>query len=321
MRQTSLFNFSKNAGLSPNTPIVDLFCGCGGYSCGAERAGHNVVLAVDSDHNLLDMHALNHTNCEHICCELPRDDLPFPTSGPWHLHASPPCTKLSNMQPLQYEREREQAIELVQWFFDLVRQKNPSSWSFEQVNHELIRSILTKLKATHPTRFDWMVVDAVNYEVPQNRKRIVAGTPFVMANLRLFKSRKRKLTVIDVIPDPPRAFIRNNLYTRPDPVTRERYDVDLKDQIRPVTVPSFTILATGHKRWSDEEGNVLRHLSVQECALIQTFPLEYKMAESRMVSRVGIGNAVPCRLAEILMKPTTWLGRSTQVRVSHDRTE
>eukprot|EP00966_Prymnesium_polylepis_P118726 2744399-Prymnesium_polylepis.1 len=29
--------------------VVDLFSGCGGFSCGAGQAGHRVVLAVDCD--------------------------------------------------------------------------------------------------------------------------------------------------------------------------------------------------------------------------------------------------------------------------------
>ena len=31
-----------------NKNIVDLFCGCGGFSSGFENAGYNVVLGVDN---------------------------------------------------------------------------------------------------------------------------------------------------------------------------------------------------------------------------------------------------------------------------------
>jgi len=149
------------------------------------------------------------------------------------------------MQPLQYQEERKKAIDLVEWFFSLVKEKCPTSWSMEQVNHRAVRSQLEELKRKHPTLFDWMVVDAVNYEVPQHRKRIIAGSPFLIANLRSFNHKKRKLCVRDVIPDPPRPFIRNNLYSRPDEHTRELVSVPLKDQIRSVDEPSYTILATG----------------------------------------------------------------------------
>ncbi len=324
MKQTSLFRFS-NKGLSPGTKVVDLFCGIGGFSCGAKQAGHAVVLAVDCDPFLLGAHVRNHPGCTHMCCSLPRDDLPLPTEGQWHLHASPPCTKLSIMQPLQYEEEKHKAIDLVAWYLELVQQKRPTSWSMEQVNHEAIRTRLAALKAAHPLVIDWMVVDAVNYEVPQNRKRIIAGSPFLIASLRSFKSNKRKRCVEDVIPNPSAPFIRNNLYTRPDEKTRERYKVDLKDQMRPITKPCYTILATGaplallsrqhllhqcrrasagHKRWCDESGKTVRHVNAREGALIQSFPPEYMLPWSETVALVGVGNAIPPQLVRVLMSPT-----------------
>ena len=41
--------------------------------------------------------------------------------------------------------------------------------------------LLEELKSKHPMLFDWTVVDAVDYEVPQHRKRIIAGSPFLVA--------------------------------------------------------------------------------------------------------------------------------------------
>ena len=304
MKQSSLFSYSKKHGLKKGTKVVDLFCGIGGFSCGASQAGHEVVLAVDSDPFLLGAHVRNHINTQHWCCELPRDDLPLPTSGDWHLHASPPCTKLSIMQPHQYAHEKKHAVDLVTWFFELVKSSKPTSWSFEQVNHERIREQLEELKSKKPMVFDWIVVDTVNYEVAQNRKRIIAGSPFLIANLRNFKSKKRRMCVRDVIPEPPMPFIRNNLYSRPDEKTHEMKAVPLKDQLRSVEEPSYTILATGHKRWSDAKGNVLRHLTGAEGAIIQSFPEDYNLPWSPTHALVGVGNAIPPRLVEILMQST-----------------
>ena len=305
MKQSSLFRFSSKHSLKRETKVVDLFCGIGGFSCGAKRAGHKIHFAVDSDPFLIQAHVRNHTECEHWCCLLPRNDLPLPKEGNWHLHGSPPCTKLSIMQPHQYVHERKQAVDLVTWFFDLVKSSKPTSWSFEQVNHEAIRDQLEALKIRHPMVFDWILVDVSNFEVAQNRKRIIAGSPFLIANLRSFKSKKRKLCVRDVIPEPPMPYIRNNLYSRPDEKTKEMQPVSLNDQIRSVDKPSYTILATGHKRWADKEGNVLRHLTGAEGALIQSFPYDYLLPYSPTDALVGVGNAMPPRLSEILMDPTS----------------
>jgi DNA (cytosine-5)-methyltransferase 1 len=303
MKQRSLFSYSKTVGLSPRTRVVDLFCGIGGFSEGARMAGHEVVLAVDCDPLLIGAHVQQNPHCDHMCCRLPRDDLPLPRGGEWHLHGSPPCTKLSIMVPHQRAAEQKEAIDLVAWFLELVLAKQPSSWSFEQVNHEDVRAQLEKLRRRHPRLVDWIVVDAVDFGVPQNRRRVIAGSPFLIANLRS-PALKRKRCVRDVMPDPPREFIRNNLYSRPDDKTHEYYAVPLKDQLRSVDEPSYTILATGHKRWSDAHGNVLRHLTAAEGALIQSFPPGYPLPWDPFIALIGVGNAVPPLLAKALMTPT-----------------
>lgn len=303
MKQSSLFSFVSSGGLSTKTPVVDLFCGIGGFSCGARQAGHHIVLAVDNNKDLLQCHAQNSPDCQHVCTELPAE-LPLPVSGKWHLHGSPPCTKLSIMQPIQPQDEREHAIDLVAWFLNLALTAGATSWTMEQVAHKAVISQLEELKRRHPLKADWLCVDAVNYEVPQRRRRVIAGSPFLIANLRFFRSKKRKLTVRDVLPNPPCEFLRNSLYSRPDPSTGEKVEVALQDKLRSVDKASFTILATGHLKWATSDGTVLRHLKGAEKALIQTFPVDYALPKSNMDSLVGVGNAVPPRLAQILMTPT-----------------
>lgn len=305
MKQSSIFSFvSKGGALAPETSVVDLFCGIGGFSCGAKQAGHKIALAVDCDPFLLGAHIRNHTEAEHVCVRLPCDELPLPTSGRWHLHGSPPCQKLSIMQPMQFASDREAAVDMVEWYLQLALGSTCTSWTMEQVGHRRVVQRLDELKRKHPLKVDFEIVDAVNFEVPQHRRRLIAGSPQVIANLRSFKSKKRKLCVRDVFPNPPREYIRNSLYSRPDPATGENVAVPLKDQIRSVDKPCFTILATGHAKWADGEGIVLRHLKGHEKALIQTFPKDYHLPWNKELVLLGVGNAVPPRLAEILMAPT-----------------
>ena len=40
-------------------PVVDLFCGIGGWSEGCRQAGFNVVLAIDANMRLLRLHKRN----------------------------------------------------------------------------------------------------------------------------------------------------------------------------------------------------------------------------------------------------------------------
>jgi DNA (cytosine-5)-methyltransferase 1 len=287
--------------LQPDTPVVDLFCGCGGFSQGAVQAGHRVVLAVDSCPFQLAAHARNHLDATHVCASLPREDLPLPKDGHWHLHASPPCQKLSVMVPDRSQQEVDGAVDLVEWFLGLVLRAKPTTWSFEQVNSRRVRCTLDRFKRRNPGKCAWKVVNMNEFGVPQTRSRIIAGSPRLVARL-LRRKVRRKACVLDFIPDPPRPFIRNNLYNRPDEKTGVLYKVPMSNQLRSVSEPCYTILALGHKRWSDEHGNTLRNLNSRENALLQTFPPDYKLPFSFYGALTGAGNAVPPLLAQKLLE-------------------
>ena len=316
MRQQSLLSFTTNAaGLANGVAVVDLFCGVGGFSCGARAAGHRVVLAVDNNAELLQAHEANHPECVHVCAELPSGldvDAMLPPGpplrregAPWHLHGSPPCTKLSVMLPVRGQDDVDVAVGLVEWFLDLVHRLRPDSWSFEQVNNEAVREALEEMRRRRPRLCDWDLFDAADFGVPQHRKRIIAGTPWLIHNLRERRCAPSEWRgVRAVIPDPPRPFIRNSLYSRPDPVTGEKKEVRLDEQLRSVDVPAYTMLASGHAKWADEDGTVLRHLNAAEKALIQSFPASYALPRGRFLALTGVGNAVPPALACALMQPT-----------------
>lgn len=50
--------------------VIDLFCGCGGFSEGAKQAGASVKLAVDNWDKALSVHNKNHPDPEHWNIEL-----------------------------------------------------------------------------------------------------------------------------------------------------------------------------------------------------------------------------------------------------------
>ena len=73
---------------------------------------------------------------------------------------------------------------LVRWFFRLVRRLQPTTFTFEQVNHVLIRRELTRLKHARPGTFDFYPTHFEDFGVPQQRTRIIGGTPVLIDRVR-----------------------------------------------------------------------------------------------------------------------------------------
>ncbi len=79
----------------------------------------------------------------------------------------------------------------------------------------------------------------------------------------------------------------NELYNNAKPWVEDYFDKLTNDSELPVK----TIIP-----------NYLRRLTVAEAALIQTFPIDYKFQGSQSMKYTQIGNAVPCNLAESVVK-------------------
>ena len=312
LKQASLLPFVGVRGMETNAEVVDLFCGIGGFSTGARMAGHRVVLAVDSNPVLLDAHAQNHSleGCVHLCAELPlRDENELlallPSKGQWHLHGSPPCQTLSTMACARSARPVEEGFSLVEWFLDFAQRCGCATWSMEQVSNPDVHALLVGRKRKQPLKFDFELVDAVEFGVPQHRRRLLAGSPALLSSLRGNRETRpeRWKCVLDAIPSPPAPFLRNSLYRRPDPQTGELVDVPLEHRIRSVSEPSYTMLAGGHRRWCDRQGAPISYVTPHQAALLQTFPSTYILPRGKTDAREGVGNAVPPLLAKALLSP------------------
>lgn len=79
---------------SKKLQAVDLFCGAGGFTTGAEAAGVDVLLAVNHWRTAILTHQDNHPKVRHICARIddidPRHDKTLPAFD--LLMASPECT-------------------------------------------------------------------------------------------------------------------------------------------------------------------------------------------------------------------------------------
>lgn len=276
--------------------FVDLFCGFGGASTGAVDAGLQVVFAADCWDVALKSHLLNHPNCQHrlLTFPCPDDEMAFPDTA-YHLHGSPPCTRLSPMHMKTDENEINDAIALVRWFLALALRKSPRRWSMEQVANPRVIDLLTTLRRTNRA-VDYVVIDFADLQLPQHRRRLIAGPPWLVDNLRAFQSSARRVPVGRVLPTmPPHAkYIRNSLvnYTT-GPLSGTR--MPKRKSMRRVTRPSFTVVASISLRWYDRNMKCIRNMTPDELKKVQGYPDWYVFPEDVPTrTRVrGVGNSVP----------------------------
>jgi len=295
--------------------VWDLFAGAGGFSTGAERAGCTVVYACDAWPEALETYRRNHPNTHTQCLELPAP-IPFPTDGrPFHVHGSPPCQRFTDMgKAHNTEASFATATNLVEWYLETALTCGATSWSMEQVSSAETRTIVEAVRKRHPKRVAYATLDFYELGVPQHRKRLIAGSPALVAQLVRTCSSKRHRSIRDTIAKPRGTMVRNNKQwaqkrPRHDRKAGESKYVYTKasadDSLHPLSGPAPTVTTCGDVRWwwKCHDGNSQSaKMSVPETALLQTFPERYKWPDDIMLARILVGNAVPPRVARLLLK-------------------
>lgn len=261
--------------------VIDLFCGCGGFSEGAKQAGANVILAIDNWGGALDVHRRNHPGTEHWKIELGGDinDIvgkiselvkeKVPPGGRIHIHASPPCQNLSTVNT---HRDPSKGLVMLDWTLSLINTLGPSTWSLENVSHPTLRS--------YPNAH---VFNMEEYGVPQTRRRIVMCGGF-----------------------DPDIVEKSEITSSISALSKSAMDIEwmnyntvcsgsYKRYFRCVTKPCYTILTNNQVLRHKEslEYMVLTHV---ETALFQTFPTSYTVKNLQMIA-----NAVPPEFARRLV--------------------
>ncbi|MEM1392046.1 MAG: DNA cytosine methyltransferase [Cyanobacteria bacterium P01_D01_bin.116] len=314
--------------------IVSLFSGCGGLDLGFEQAGFNVIWANEYDKSIWDTYELNHPQTEldkRDIRKIVSDDIPDCIG----IIGGPPCQSWS-------EAGAQRGIDdsRGQLFFDYIRilkEKKPLFFLAENVSGILAKkhdkaftNILSHFKDAG-YEVTYKLVNAVNYLVPQDRKRvIIIGCREDMGiNFEFPPAIKNQLTLKNAIYDitdieaiaidskvsKSNASIPNHEYKE----GRFSSIYMSRNRVRSWHQPSFTIQAGARHapihpqankmiwiekdKWKFDEksSKPYRRLSVRECARIQTFPdnfiFKYKYIGDGYKM---IGNAVPVMLAKIL---------------------
>jgi len=200
-----------------NKPIaIDLFCGAGGQSLGFQRAGFDIVCAIDNDPINVAIHKKNFPKCNSIEADIGKltgqkvrdlgklsNDVEIDV-----LFGGPPCQGFSLIGK---RNKRDPRNKLLRHFCRLVLELKPKYFVIENVPGLLsgtakktLQNALRGLSSEYSWKTPIEILNAADYGVPQTRRRV-----FVLGFLKsafspaypLPTTPKERLTVRDAIRD------------------------------------------------------------------------------------------------------------------------
>ncbi len=161
--------------------IIDLFCGCGGFSLGFERAGFNVLLGIDVWSDALKTYVLNHKDSKTLQADLSQLS-PSDTESLLEGHdvdviiGGPPCQGFSIAGKRIVDDIRNK---LYKNFVNFVAYYKPKAFVMENVPNILsigggaVRESILKDFTELGYTVEYKILTASDYGVPQNRRRAI----------------------------------------------------------------------------------------------------------------------------------------------------
>lgn len=144
--------------------VLDLFCGCGGFSTGFLKAGFEVKYGIDNDKAVKKTYEYNHPNSEFILADVRELD-PNDFKDVDIVIGSPPCIEFSYAKS---NPDPEKGMGLVKEFRKWISVINPKKWIMENVEGVLKHLVFGNYPVVS-------ILNAADYGVPQKRKRVFTG--------------------------------------------------------------------------------------------------------------------------------------------------
>lgn len=310
---------------------IDLFSGAGGMSLGFNNAGFKNLLAVEFNndfaetyrknfpkHNLIVEDIKNITE-KQICDIIKNEQVDVIIGGP-------PCQGFSIAGNIGRNFIDDGRNKLFKEFVRFVRIIKPKMFVLENVaameRHNKGKTIKEIISSFMEIGYDikYKVLNAVNYEVPQKRRRIFIVGTIGNNNFEYPKESKKIMTVEQAIGDLPRlnsgdiSNIPNHIAMRHSSQMLEKMSYvkdggnrnDIPEKLRPKSGDSRkyirynskkpSICVTGDMR-KVFHYNQNRALTCRELARLQTFPDTFVFLGNAGKVQQQIGNAVPVLLA------------------------
>lgn len=293
---------------------ASLFCGAGGLDIGFERAGFKTVWANDFDKDACKTYEM-WSGATVVCGDITKIDAKSIPDVDVCLGGFP-CQGFSLSGPRKLDDSRNK---LYHHYVRIVKAKQPLMFVGENVKGLLTMGGGQIMDAIIQDFSDcgydvyYKLLNAMDYEVPEDRARVI------------IVGFRKDLGVKQFDFPVPRGFrvtMREALANIPTPSVDEicmapyssRYMS--RNRKRGWDDVSYTIPAMAKQvtlwpgspdmvkldkdLWRFGEGGETRRFSWREAAAIQTFPADMEFAGDLTSIYKQIGNAVPCRLAEII---------------------
>jgi DNA (cytosine-5)-methyltransferase 1 len=285
---------------------VDLFCGCGGLSLGFQKAGINVVTALDNWRAALDVYQANfdHPVLQQDLSDETATAALIQTIAPDMIIGGPPCQDFSSAGKRDVTNGK---ADLTYHFANIVCAVKPRWFVMENVQRITKSHILSEVIGQFSNNgygLSAVVLDASFCNTPQTRSRFflvgeLHGKNNALVGLFKAKLAAKPMTIRDYLGDKlnlqyyyrhPRSYARRGIFSIDEP------SPTIRGVNRPIP-PNYQL----HSGDPDNiDLNNIRPLSTLERSYLQTFPESFNFFGTKTNLEQMIGNAVPVNMAEFV---------------------
>lgn len=315
--------------------IVSLFSGAGGLDKGFEQAGFDIVWANEYDSTIWETFEYNFPNTildKRSIRNVSSVDIPDCIG----IIGGPPCQSWSEAGALRGINDSRG--QLFYEFIRILRDKKPLFFLAENVEgmlaqrHAEALSNIKKLFKESGYNLSFRLINANNYNVPQDRKRVffVGYRSDLNLKFEFPEIQEYKPVLKDAIWDLRETALpaKEKNYTNGSKCIIPNHEYMIggfstifmsRNRVRAWDEPSFTIQAGGRhapihpqapkmtfieqnkREFVKGKEHLYRRLSLRECARIQTFPDDFEFKYSNLANGYKmVGNAVPVNMAHVL---------------------